>query len=169
MADKFLRNNAGIVTEKEATVISAGAGNAGQIVALDVTGKLDNSVMPTGIGIKATIAPASEALTAGNFVNLWNDAGTLKVRKADATTSGKYADGFVLAAVAQGNNATVYLEGINTQITGLTGGTQYYLATTAGGVTATAPSASGNIVQRIGKGFSATEIGFEPSQPIVLA
>ena len=169
MADKFLKNNAGIVTEKEATVISAGAGNAGNVVALDATGKLDNSVMPSGIGAKTSIAPASEALTAGNYVNLWNDAGTLKVRKADATTSGKYADGFVLAAVTQGNNATVYLEGTNTQLSGLTAGSQYYLATTAGGGTATAPSASGNVVQRLGKAFSATEIGFEPSQPIVLA
>jgi hypothetical protein len=91
-----------------------------------------------------------------------------KVRKADATTAGKFAHGYVLAAVNNGDPATVYFEGTNTQVSGAVPG-QTFLSTTAGGFTATAPSAAGNVVQRLGVAVSATEINFERSQPIVLA
>jgi hypothetical protein len=168
MADKFIRNNAGVLTEKEATVVSAGSGDAGEIVALDGTGRLDLTVMPVGIGPDVSQIVASENLAAGDFVNVWNDAGTAKVRKADATTTGKFCNGYVLASVTSGDSATVYFEGHNTQVSGATPGA-LFLATTAGGFTSTAPSASGNVVQRIGLAISATEINFEPAQPIVLA
>ena len=59
MADKYIKNNSGQLAEVEATVTSAGAGNAGDIVALDGSGKLDTTVLPTGIG--ATISPALPA------------------------------------------------------------------------------------------------------------
>jgi len=169
MADKYLYNNQGTLTEKQATVVSTGATDAGKIVALDSTGKLDNSLMPVGIGADTKVLPASENLAAGNFVNVFNDAGTTKVRKADATVAGKEANGFVLSAVTAGNDATVYFEGTNNQLSGLTGGAMYFLSTTAGGVTSTAPSGSGNIVQKVGRALSATEINVEFSDPIVLA
>jgi hypothetical protein len=168
MADKYIRNNAGVLTEKEATVVSAGAADAGEIIALDSTGRLDNSVMPVGIGPDVYQIEASENLAAGDFVNIWNDGGTAKARKADATTTGKFAHGYVLAGVTSGNPATVYFEGTNTQVSGATPG-QTFLSTTAGGFTATAPSGSGNVVQRLGIAVSATEINFERSQPFVLA
>lgn len=170
MADKYLYNNQGQITEKEATVTSSGSADAGKIVALDSTGRLDNSVMPVGVGADTATIAASEALAAGDFVNIWNDAGTAKVRKADASTSGKEANGFVLSAVTSGNNATVYFEGSNTQLSGLTPGTIYFLSdATPGGVTTTAPSGTGKIVQKVGRSTSATTINFEPSDPIVLA
>ena len=166
MADKYLRNNAGTLTEVEATVTSAGAGNAGDMVALDSAGKLDNSVLPVGIGADTATIVASEALAAGDFVNIYNDTGA-KCRKADATTAGKEAHGFVLAAVSSSANATVYFEGTNNQISGATPGNQF-LATSAGGFSATAPSASGNVVQRLGVAISATSMNVEIQQPIVL-
>lgn len=169
MADKFLKMVSGRITEKEATVQSAGAGDAGELVALDAAGKLDTSVMPTGIGAETKVAPASEALGAGDWVNLWSDGGTLKVRKADATTAGKEAHGFVLAAVESAANATVYVAGINNQLSGLTLGATYFLTTTAGNESATAPSAAGNVVQALGPAISATEIAFQPSTPVTLA
>lgn len=168
MADKYLRNNSGVITELEATVSSAGAGNAGDIVALDGSGRLDSSVMPVGIAADTASIVASENLTAGDFVNIWNDSGTPKVRKADATSTGKFAHGFVLASVTAPASATVYFEGTNTQVTSVTGG-RLYLSTTAGGWTATAPSSSGNVVQAIGMGLSSTTINFEPENPVVLA
>jgi hypothetical protein len=167
MADKYIRNNAGTLTEKEATVISAGAGDAGEIVALDNTGRLDSSVMPVGIGADTATVTAGEALAAGDFVNVYNDTGA-KVRKADATTAGKEAHGFVLESVDSGDPATVYFEGTNTQVSGATAGV-VYLATSAGGFTSTAPSATGNVVQKLGVAISATAISFEAQQPIVLA
>jgi hypothetical protein len=157
-AKKFLRNVAGRISEIIATVVSAGVANDGDIVALDTTGKLDVTVLPVGVGPDVKIAVASEALTAGDFVNLWNDTGALKARKADATAAGKEADGYVLANVALAGNATVYFGGINTSVSALTIGTTYFLSTTPGGSTATAPSATGNVVQRLGKALSATEM-----------
>ena len=169
MAQKFLRMLAGVIAELEALVTSAGAGDAGKIVGLDATGKLDQSLMPVGMGADTKLLPASENLSAGNKVNIWNDSGTAKVRKADATVAGKEANGFVLAAVTLGNNATVYFDGTNTQLSGLTPGAVYYLDTTAGGITETPPSGSGNIVQRVGRALSATELTFESGEPVTLA
>lgn len=169
MADKYLRNNAGVLTETEATTTSAGAGDAGKIPALDNTGRLDDSMMPVGIGADTASITASENLAAGDFVNIYNDSGTAKVRKADASTAGKYAHGFVLAAVDSGDPALVYCEGPNTAVTGATPGEVFLSATTAGGFTSTAPTGTGKVVQKIGVATSATSINFEWLQPIVLA
>lgn len=166
--NKYLKNNAGVVTEEYSVQTSTGVSDANKIVALDANGKLDQTLLPTGIGADVAVIAASENLTAGDFVNVWNDTGTAKVRKADATTNGKRADGFVLSSVTSGNNATVYFEGTNNQVTGATAG-NVYLATTAGGFTSTAPSAAGNVVQPIGVAISATAINFERGSIIVLA
>ena len=166
-AKKFLRLVAGVFTEVAATVTSAGAGSDGDLVALDPSGRLDNSVMPVGIGADTKSIAASESLAAGDWVNVWNSTGA-KVRKADATTAGKEAHGFVLAAVASGANALVYFEGTNTQVSGQIPG-PVYLQTTAGTGGATIPSASGNVVQNLGVALSATEVNFERGTPVVLA
>lgn len=161
MADKYVKTGTGAadLQEQEATVTSAGAANAGDITALDGSGKLDSSLFPSGFGDSTASIVASEALAAGDFVNVWDDAGTPKMRKADATASGKAADGFVLASVTSGNSGTFYALGeFNDQLSGLTPGAIQYLSTTAGGVTATRPSAAGNVVQRLGRAINATTI-----------
>lgn len=167
-AKKFLRLVSGVITEVFGVQTSAGAGNAGDVPVLDESGRLDNSMMPVGIGADTAVIAASESLAAGNWVNIWNDTGTAKVRKADATTAGKEVHGFVLSAVTSGNPATVYFEGTNTQVTGQTPGA-VYLQTTAGTGGATIPSASGNVVQQIGVAVSATAVNFERSAPVTLA
>ncbi len=167
-AKKLLRLIGGVITEVFGVQSSAGAGNAGDIVALDDTGRIDNSMMPVGIGADTAVIAASESLAAGNWVNVWNDTGTAKVRKADATTAGKEVNGFVLAAVTSGNPATVYFEGTNTQVTGQTPG-PVYLQTTAGAGGTTIPSAAGNVVQQVGVAVSATAVNFERNTPVVLA
>ena len=166
-AKKFLRLVNGVLTEIFGVQTSAGAGNAGDLVSLDDSGRIDNSMMPVGIGADTSTISASETLAAGDWVNVWNNSGA-KVRKADATTAGKEAHGFVLAAVTSGNPATVYFEGTNTQVTGQTPG-PVYLQTTAGTGGATIPNASGNVVQSIGVAVSATAVNFERSAPVTLA
>lgn len=166
-AKKLLRLIGGVITEVFGVQTSAGAANAGDIVALDDTGRLDNSMMPVGIGADTATITASETLAAGDWVNVWNNSGA-KVRKADATTAGKEAHGFVLAAVTSGNPATVYFEGTNTQVSGQTPG-PVFLQTTAGTGGATIPSASGNVAQQIGVAVSATAVNFERGTPVVLA
>lgn len=167
--DKYLYDNAGQHTEKAALATSAGAGDSGKIPGLDGSGRLDSSFMPVGVEIETQTVVASEALSAGDFVNLWLTGGVLKVRKADATAAGKEANGFVLTAVSSAANATVYRKGFNTSVSGLTIGTNYFLHTTAGGLNATAPSATGNVVQLLGKADSATEIYFIERTTIVKA
>jgi hypothetical protein len=146
---------------------SAGAGDSGKLVALDASGRIDNTMMPVGIGADTAVIVTSEAVAAGDFINIWNSSG-VKARKADATVSGKEAMGFVLVGAGSGASATVYFEGSNTAVTGQTVG-PVFLATTAGLATSTAPSGSGNAVQYLGIAISATQINFEADRPIILA
>ena len=148
---------------------SAGAGDAGKLAALDATGRLDSSMLPVGIGADTAAIVASEALAAGDFVNVYNNASVANCRKADGSTSGKEASGFVLAAVSALATATVYFEGTNTQCTGLTPGQQFLSGSNPGKTVSTAPTGAGKIVQRMGLATSATSMNFEPGEPIVLA
>ncbi len=166
--ETFLRHDgAGGAQEREA-VQTGGSGSENRIPALDSGGRLDTTMMPTGIGADTQTIEAGEALAANDVVNIYDDAGTPKVRKADATVAGKEAMGFVLASVAPAASATVYFEGQNEGLTGLTAG-PLYLSTTAGQVTSAAPSASGNIVQRVGFATSATSFNFDARSPVALA
>lgn len=170
--DKYLRSNSttGVPTEQAAIQSSAGAGSAGKIPALDAAGKFDTSMMPVGIVAPTATVLASEALSAGDLVNVWNNAGTANVRKADASTTGKQADGFVLAAVLNGASATVFFPGDeNTAVTGLTPGRQFLSDTTPGASTTTVPTTAGHLVQPIGTATSATVLIFEPQNGYVLA
>lgn len=177
-----------------AITTSSGAADAEKIVATDTTGRLadsimnaaeagasivvksksdgtlDPSLMPPGVGADTASIVASEALAAGDFVNVWNNAGTPNVRKADAAAEGKRAHGFVLSAVAAAGTALVYFEGRNTQLSGLTPGATYYLsAATPGTATTSAPGAAGNVVQVVGSAYSATAMNVECSEPVTLA
>lgn len=169
-ANKIVKQNgSGIIAPAilNATVTSAGAGDAAKIPQLDGSGRLDSTVLPVGIGADTATITTSEALAAGDFVNIHNSSGA-KARKADATTAGKEAHGFVLSAVGSGASATVYFEGTNTAVTGQTPGV-VFLQTTAGAAGSTAPSSAGNVVQKLGIATSATTINFERGEQIVLA
>lgn len=167
--NKFLTNNAGQITEVLGVQTSAGASDANKIPALDATGRFDTSLMPVGLGADTASIVASEALSAGDFVNVWDDAGTPKVRKADASSAGKEAHGFVLSAFASAASATVYFEGSNTQLTGLVAGMKYLSVSTPGGAQAAAPTVAGQVVQRLGAAVSATTLKFESDASILLA
>lgn len=148
------------------TATSAGAADASKVAVLDGSGRLSATMMPVGFGDDAVAVTASEALSAGDFVNIWDSSGA-KVRKADATTAGKEAHGYVLSAVASGSLATVYFERTNTAVTNQTPGV-VFLSTTAGQATSIAPTSPGNVVQRIGFAVSSTSINFQSNDPIVL-
>ncbi|MDD4995786.1 MAG: hypothetical protein PHW53_04985 [Patescibacteria group bacterium] len=193
--NKYLTNNAGVITEIIAPTTSAGAGDTGKIVALnasgvldstivnsktsssgagdtgklvalDAAGRIDATMMPVGVSADTASITTSEAIAAGDFVNIWDSTGA-KARKADATTN-KPAHGFCLAGAGSGAALTVYFEGTNTSVTGQTPGS-VFLSTTAGLATSTAPSGSGNIVQPIGFAISATAINFQSLTQVVLA
>jgi hypothetical protein len=110
------------------------------------------------------IIVCSESLTAGDFVNIYNSSG-LKCRKADASTIDKKAHGFILWGCTSGQNAIVYRFGkTNNQLSGLTIGAEYFLSS-SGGISLTAPTSSGSIVQIVGVALSATELLTIPELP----
>lgn len=166
-AEKVPSTNASGVLDP--SLLNAATTGANKVVLTDGTGKIDSTILPVGVGADTASIVASETLAAGDFVNVWDDAGTPKVRKADATAEGKECTGFVLAGFASAASATVYFEGQNTQLSGLTAGARMYLSTTPGAATATAPSATGNVVQALGEAISTTVLAFEKQEPITVA
>lgn len=168
---KYIKRNptTGRLEEESGVTVSAGAGDVGKLPQFDATGKLDISVLPSGIGSETESATASENLSAGDFVNIFDNTGTKNVRKANGSTPGLEANGYVLSAFTSGAVATIYTDGANTSRTGLTAGVTYYLAATAGGVTATPLSTTGQIHQKIGKASTSTSLIFIDSDPITLA
>lgn len=145
---------------------SAGAASAGLIPALNNAGLIDDSMLPSSQVMPVLTVPTSENLAAGAIVNLYSNAGTLTARNANATDATKPAVGFVLAAVTSPANASVYFGGnMNNQCAGLTLGSHVFLsASVAGGVTATAPSGAGNLVQQLAwSAIGPTEFVFQPA------
>lgn len=170
--NKYLKlDTSGFPIQQAANQTSAGAGDAGAIVALNSAGEIDSTMLPSGLGSASQTMTAGEALSAGNFVYI-DSADSGKVKKADANSIAKKAVGYVLTSISNGATGTVYFEGTNSGLSGLTIGVDYFLSATAGGVveaaTATAGSA-GDIVQYLGTAITTSAIPFKFSPPIVLA
>lgn len=147
---------------------SSGATDANKPIQTDASGKIDATLMPTGVGADTASLPATEALSAGNYVNIYDVVGTKSVRKADASVTGKEANGFVQAAAANGTSAIVYFSGRNTSLTGLIANKRYFLsATTPGAVTDVPPTTTGSIIQSLGVANDTTSLPTRISTPIV--
>ncbi len=161
MAD-YISNVAGENVQVIPNTTSAGAADASKMIQLDAAGKIDPTLLTTGLGGEDYTMTAFETLAAGDLVNVFDDAGTFKLRKADATDTTKRAHGFVQAGIAGAASGIVRLgNGVITGKTGLTGNTRYYLSEiTPGAITPTAPSTAGNLIQHVGTPKSATEFRF---------
>lgn len=168
-AEKFLQHDAAGGLREVQGVTTGGAPGIDKIPSLNASGLLDISMMPPGLGGDVAVLPAVGAIAAGDLVNVYNNGGTPSVRKADASAIGTIAHGFVLSAYADAENATVYFEGNNTGVSGLTAGKVFLSATTAGLSTNTAPTGTGKVVQSVGVAVSATQINFEAAPAILLA
>lgn len=112
----------------------------------------------------------SEALSAGDFVNLYLGDG-LRVRKANAAAATIYkSHGFVLSNVGNGAVALVQFVGINNKLSGLVVGTRQYLSTTAGArIGSASVTGSGNLIQLLGIAISTTELLYIPNDGTTLA
>jgi hypothetical protein len=144
-----------------------GAGNANTIPQLNASGQLDLTMMPNGIGPNTAVIAASEAIAAGALVNVYTNAGAVAVRNADNSNTAKSANGFVLAAFASAANATVYLTGQITGLTGLTPGATYYLGTVGTPIlAANLPTTTGTLLQQVGVALSATILEFAPQAAV---
>ncbi|MCS5663938.1 MAG: hypothetical protein NZ604_06615 [Flavobacteriales bacterium] len=158
-ANKYIALVAGKLKEILGTVTSTGVANADEIIALDATGKIDPSLLPAGFGAEVVSAVTSENLISGEFVNMYLNGGVATLRKADATDTTKPAYGFVIAGSTSPSINTMYILGVqNDYVSGLTIGTRYFLDSTAGGITSTPLSTTGNLNQEIGIAITATSI-----------
>lgn len=166
----FIRLEAdGRKKQVSAAAASTGAADQNRLVKTGPDGRIDSTLLPTGIGDESKGVEASEALNAGDFVNIFDLGGASRVRRANATAAGSEAVGFVLDNFAAGEQATVFFEGENTALTGLTAGQTLFLsADTPGGVTTTPPSAVGNIVQIVGKACDATSAIFKEDDGVCI-
>ena len=157
MVNYLALNSDGSQQEVAAILSSGGVSDANKIPGTGSDGKFHISFMPTGIGADTVSVVASESLSDGDFVNIYNNNGAANVRKAFGIDNTKSADGFVLSAYAQSDVAIVYLRGINSHIaigafTIADLNKQAMLsAATPGTVTITAPSTTGNICQVLGR------------------
>lgn len=166
--NKFLKHEAGKVSEEQAAT-TGGTGQENCIISTGADGLIDSSLMPVGVAPDVVVAASGENLAAGDYVYI---SGTGTVLKADASDSTKGAIGFVLDAVTSPANATVFFEGTNNQLSGLTIGARYYLDhTTAGSVTNAAglTTTATHISQYLGTAVSATTISTEINDCIILA
>lgn len=170
MVQKFIGLVSGKLKQIAAIAVSAGAGDAGKMIAAGTDGKLHESFLPAGIGANSVGAVASEAIAAGKLVNLWVDAGVTKVRLAD-NSNRREAWGYLKEGVDSNATATVYrLNTVMQGHTGLTVGTDYWLGTAGGVIDVPLDAAEaenvGKLSHYIGKAISATEIATVEVAPV---
>lgn len=163
MADKYTGwdDTDQIAKEVEGLVTSAGAGDSGKIPALNASGKIDDTMLP---GHEVLIMNAGENVAAGDYVYV---DGSGEARLASAAVAGNAAIGYVLDTVTATNPVKVHFDAINSALSGLTVGDQYFLSdVTPGGVTNTAPVGANKIIESLGWAISATEIQTNFTAPI---
>lgn len=167
---KFLtRLSTGAIQLVSAITSSAGGADGNKVVATGSDGKLDSSLFPAGVEIQTETATATESLTAGDFVNIYDNNGTASVRKAIGNDPDKICNGFVLSGYANTATATIYTKGVNTQISATEGVKSYLSTTSAGDSTETAPTdTSGHFQQVLGVGVP-SGLMFEFDDPIYFA
>ena len=156
----LIQTSGGVFKEVFNTVADVGPAGDGLTVGLDGTGRVHETLWPAFKDSNMVIA--SEALTAGDFVNIWDDLGIPKVRKATASNVQRPAHGFVLDTVIAGDTVEVLAEGTNPALSGLTPKDYYLSCTVPGGVQGNSPFDLNQISQKVGKAVSPTSINFHP-------
>jgi len=131
---------------------------------LDGFKTISDAAYTIGASKRRVYLPATEAITYGQLVNIWDNAGTCQARLANATDNTKPCFGICNTPGTCAIGAVVEIvlpEAYVSSIGGLTAGTLYYLsAATAGSGTNTPPAASGNIQQPVGLAFGAASFFF---------
>jgi len=103
-------------------------------------------------------AKAYENVALGSFVNIFMDGSEIKIRLAKCTDKTYAANGFIKDGGVVGDTLKVYHTGINDSLFGLTVGSPYYLGSTPGSLSTTAPSTNNHIYQFLGYAISSTKL-----------
>lgn len=135
-------------------------GSSGQYLQTDGAGQLSWVTPPddTEAEVVANDYFADEALAASDAVYI-SAADNVSKALADSAAATSRLIGFAQAAAADTDPVKVVSEGVLGGFSGLTAGSRYYLsAATAGAITDTIPSGSGNTIVMAGYAKSATEL-----------
>lgn len=161
---KYLNLSSGEIVEMIPVSTSVGAADASKMIQLDAGGLISTSMLPAAAlaGAAMYSLPAFEAIGAGAIINIFSDAGTPKIRNADATNGTKPPMGYAEVAIASGATGSIRLSnGIIAGMSGLVVGAKYFLSpTTPGAITVSAPTGVGNVVYKVGYAKSATEFSY---------
>jgi hypothetical protein len=170
----YPENTKGIIEAINACILALGGTvvsyphNTGGIIQALLA--LETALAASGSGSTALIIPltAGEALSSGDAVYLSSSSSKVYKAENDDTREKATVFGFVNAAVAaDGDEASVVVRGkVVTSTSSLTVGTAYYLSSTAGAITATAPSTSGDFTVPVGQAISTTEIDVKTQIPV---
>lgn len=105
---------------------------------------------------------ASQSIAAGTFINIFDDSGVSRIRRADATL-GYRAHGFVKTAYSVGQVASIYQSGLLTIPSTINIGSEYFLS--ASGLVTSAPNIGWEFAQRLGVGVGSTSLYVEIEEP----
>lgn len=163
---QFTAVNIGHASDTTLARVSAGlASIEGDTIALlTATQRLTNKQIDDGQIVSELTAASGNTFSAGDIGYVASGGMTLADADAESTAGGQLW--IALEAVAATATGTFMRMGKYTT-TGLTAGATYYLSTTAGGYTATAPTATGDIVRIIGYAHSTTVLYFDPDSSYV--
>lgn len=115
-------------------------------------------------GIKATLT-AGATLAAGDLCYMAGD-GNMELANAGAEATCDTLLAICLESLSDTEAGEFLLFG-NYTTSGLTAGSNYYVHTTAGDWTATAPTGTGKIVRLVGTAISTTVLFFNPDQSYI--
>lgn len=165
---KFLTLESGKRVLGKSKQSSSGAADAGSIVALNSDGLIDPTMLQD---IDVTSVVSFEDLDSGDYVNLFDDGGVIKARKAD-NSNNRPAHGYVKSAAVAPAAVDVFFEGANANLSGLTRGARIYLGT-AGDIIETPLDESdvlndGKLHQLLGVAISNTEVNTDIQDCIIL-
>ena len=167
---KFIDVVNGVHKQILAVLHSSGASDADKIIRLDSTGRLSLTVLPVGVVPDTQSVVTSETLAANDLVQIFDDVGSPKCRKADATAINHFnCVGFVKDNFNLGETALIYFEGRVTGLSGLVAGTRMFLSTTPGQASSTPVSGFEELSQKIGTAVDATTISFERAEGVTLS
>lgn len=108
---------------------------------------------------------ASETIVQGAAISLFNNAGVLNVRNANATNNTRICDGFCSSpgGILAGSPGEIIRSNGVASIGGLTIGQRYWVSIINGLIVAVPPVAAGNIEQYVGIAISSTVLSFNIS------
>lgn len=166
--DEVFSTGAGALIAIEQDDTAVGGGSFGTLdLELDTFTVTENPAQEANIDLGYPFTNGEAvALAVGDVVYV-SDAAARTVKKADADDAGFVGRKVpTVLVVTVGGAAAAQVRardlGIVGGLSGLTVGATYYVSTTAGAITATAPTATGSIVYKVGTAVSMTELAVQP-------